>query len=223
VHWGAKRCARTLPPGKGGEKYWDIAMGNTSRIVYSLRGSQLNRDVNTWADPADQQSVEIPLTNIFGQSRKANGNDGRARQQSTNCEPLLRNCEPNHDARLPRPSTTLGPRPPPNCLSFYPCELSFQFDLMTRLFFFLIHPLLVFRQSKGQGADLGPLVAFYSKLPKGSAPGPAVKGIKGRYFNGKNASASPIVFTMLAIFGLGYTIDYQSACPLTVDSFPHID
>jgi F-type H+-transporting ATPase subunit f len=37
-----------------------------------------------------------------------------------------------------------------------------------------------------------------------------VRGIKARYFNGKNASASPIVVTVLALFGLGYTIDYQS-------------
>jgi len=68
------------------------------------------------------------------------------------------------------------------------------------------------KQSAGKGADLSPLVAFYSKLPKGPVPESAVaRGIKGRYFNGQNASASPIVFTMLAIFGLGYTIDYQSA------------
>jgi F-type H+-transporting ATPase subunit f len=75
-------------------------------------------------------------------------------------------------------------------------------------------PLLIysFVQSAGKGADLTPLVAFYSKLPKGPAPESAGRGIKARYFNGKNASASPIVVTMLAIFGLGYTIDYQSAC-----------
>jgi hypothetical protein len=65
-------------------------------------------------------------------------------------------------------------------------------------------------KSAGKGSDLSPLVAFYSKLPKGPAPEPAVRGIKARYFNGKNASASPIVVTVLALFGLGYTIDYQS-------------
>ncbi|KAI0005307.1 mitochondrial F1-F0 ATP synthase subunit F of fungi-domain-containing protein [Russula compacta] len=63
--------------------------------------------------------------------------------------------------------------------------------------------------STGKGADLNPLVAFYSKLPKGPASEPAIRGIKTRYFNGKNASASPIVVTVLALFGLGYTIDYQ--------------
>ncbi|KAH9982039.1 mitochondrial F1-F0 ATP synthase subunit F of fungi-domain-containing protein [Lactifluus volemus] len=67
--------------------------------------------------------------------------------------------------------------------------------------------------SAGKGADLTPLVAFYSKLPKGPASEPAIRGIKARYFNGKNASASPIVVTFLAIFGLGYTIDYQSTLP----------
>ena len=52
---------------------------------------------------------------------------------------------------------------------------------------------------------------FYSKLPKGPAPTTAAGGIKGRFFNGKNASAAPVLFTILGIFGLGYTIDYQSA------------
>jgi hypothetical protein len=73
------------------------------------------------------------------------------------------------------------------------------------------------KQSAGKGADLSPLVAFYSKLPKGPAPESTTRGIKARYFNGKNASASPIVVTMLAIFGLGYTIDYQSAFLLPLD------
>ena len=78
-------------------------------------------------------------------------------------------------------------------------------------FFFLNFGLLFLcTQSAGKGADLSPLVAFYSKLPKGQAPEPAVRGIKARYFNGKNASASPIVVTVLALFGLGYTIDYHS-------------
>ena len=71
--------------------------------------------------------------------------------------------------------------------------------------------LFYFLQTAGKGADLSPLVAFYSKLPKGPAPESTGGGIKARYFNGKNASASPIVVTVLAIFGLGYTIDYQSA------------
>ncbi len=54
-------------------------------------------------------------------------------------------------------------------------------------------------------------MSFYSKLPKGSAATTASGGIKARFFNGKNASAAPVLFTILAIFGLGYTIDYQSA------------
>ncbi|KAH9075610.1 hypothetical protein EDB83DRAFT_1800109 [Lactarius deliciosus] len=36
--------------------------------------------------------------------------------------------------------------------------------------------------SAGKGADLSPLVAFYSKLPKGPAPEAAARGIKGRFF-----------------------------------------
>ena len=66
-------------------------------------------------------------------------------------------------------------------------------------------------QSSGSGGGLGPLVNFYSKLPKGPASTTAAGGIKGRFFNGKNASAAPLLFTILGIMGLGYTIDYQSA------------
>ena len=66
-------------------------------------------------------------------------------------------------------------------------------------------------QSSGSGGGLAPLVNFYSKLPKGPAATTASGGIKGRFFNGKNASAAPLLFTILGIFGLGYTIDYQSA------------
>ena len=73
------------------------------------------------------------------------------------------------------------------------------------------HHLLTIPQSSGQGAGLGPLVNFYSKLPKGPAPTPAVRGIKERFFNGKNASAAPLLWGILGIFGLGYTLDYQSA------------
>ena len=66
-------------------------------------------------------------------------------------------------------------------------------------------------QSSGSGGGLAPLVNFYSKLPKGPAATTASGGIKGRFFNGKNASAAPLLFTILSVFGLGYTLDYQSA------------
>jgi F-type H+-transporting ATPase subunit f len=90
-------------------------------------------------------------------------------------------------------------------------------------FCFLYRLAFLLHQSTGKGADLSPLVGFYSKLPKGPASEPAVSGIKARYFNGKNASASPIVFTVLALFGLGYTLDYHSAWPLTVSLSNYID
>ncbi|KAJ7509226.1 hypothetical protein B0H11DRAFT_1901363 [Mycena galericulata] len=51
-------------------------------------------------------------------------------------------------------------------------------------------PKLVSGDSTG---PLGPLVAFYSKLPKGPAPVPAFRGIKARWFSGKNASAGPVL------------------------------
>ena len=33
-----------------------------------------------------------------------------------------------------------------------------------------------------------------------------------RFFNGANARSSPFFFTILAIFGFSYAIDYNSAC-----------
>jgi F-type H+-transporting ATPase subunit f len=66
-----------------------------------------------------------------------------------------------------------------------------------------------FLKTSGSGEGLTPLVNFYSKLPKGPSTS-TVGGIKGRFFNGKNASAAPLLATILTLFGLGYTIDYQS-------------
>ena len=66
-------------------------------------------------------------------------------------------------------------------------------------------------QTGGSGGSLTPLVNFYSKLPKGPAPQSNFGGLKAKYFNGKNASAAPILATILGIFTIGYTIDYQSA------------
>jgi len=65
-------------------------------------------------------------------------------------------------------------------------------------------------KTSGSGASLTPLVNFYSKLPKGAASSVAGGGIKARYFNGKNASAAPLVWTILGLFTFGYAIDYQS-------------
>ncbi|EKM75516.1 ATP17 subunit F of the F0 sector of mitochondrial F1F0 ATP synthase [Agaricus bisporus var. burnettii JB137-S8] len=62
--------------------------------------------------------------------------------------------------------------------------------------------------SGGSGAGLGPLVDFYSKLPKGRAV-PRMSGIKGRFFNGKNASGIPVVAVIIGIFGISYTLDYN--------------
>lgn len=69
---------------------------------------------------------------------------------------------------------------------------------------------MAFFQSSGSGAGLAPLVNFYSKLPKGAASSTAGGGIKARYFNGKNASAAPLLAFIVTVFGIGYTIDYQS-------------
>ncbi|KNZ80311.1 ATP synthase subunit f, mitochondrial [Termitomyces sp. J132] len=60
------------------------------------------------------------------------------------------------------------------------------------------------------GTGLGPLVDFYSKLPKGQAT-PRVGGIKARLFSGANASGKPIVALIVGLFAIGYTLDYNSA------------
>ncbi|KIK64101.1 hypothetical protein GYMLUDRAFT_40350 [Collybiopsis luxurians FD-317 M1] len=62
--------------------------------------------------------------------------------------------------------------------------------------------------SGGSGDGLGPLVNFYSKLPKGAATA-RVSGLKGRFFSGSNASGAPLLALIVGIFGLGYTIDYN--------------
>ncbi|TFK83408.1 hypothetical protein K466DRAFT_263408, partial [Polyporus arcularius HHB13444] len=53
------------------------------------------------------------------------------------------------------------------------------------------------------------------QAPQGPCALVASGDIKARYFDGKNASAAPVLFTILAIFGRGYTIDYQSASSLS--------
>ena len=66
-------------------------------------------------------------------------------------------------------------------------------------------------QSSGQGSELAPLVAFYSKLPKGPAPPAPAASLKAKFFDGKNASGKPLVYGIIGIFLIGYTLDYQSA------------
>jgi F-type H+-transporting ATPase subunit f len=65
-------------------------------------------------------------------------------------------------------------------------------------------------QTGNSGATLTPLVDFYSKLPKGSAPA-RFGGLKGRFFSGKNASGAPVLALIGGIFLIGYTLDYQRA------------
>ncbi|KAJ7097118.1 mitochondrial F1-F0 ATP synthase subunit F of fungi-domain-containing protein, partial [Mycena belliarum] len=61
--------------------------------------------------------------------------------------------------------------------------------------------------SGNSGGGLGPLVEFYSKLPKGPAP-QRMRGLKARFFSGKNASAAPVVGLIGGLFLIGYTLDY---------------
>lgn len=53
------------------------------------------------------------------------------------------------------------------------------------------------------------VVNFYKALPKGPEPESRSSGIKGRYFDGKNASGKPIVATIAVLMLVGYTIEYN--------------
>ncbi|KAI9634545.1 F1F0-ATPsyn F [Dioszegia hungarica] len=64
--------------------------------------------------------------------------------------------------------------------------------------------------SGGTSARTASVIEFYSKLPKGPKPeSERPGGLRGRYFEGKNASGAPFLATILILFGLGYTIDYN--------------
>ncbi|KAJ7633539.1 hypothetical protein DFH06DRAFT_1004318, partial [Mycena polygramma] len=56
---------------------------------------------------------------------------------------------------------------------------------------------------------LAPLVTLQYKLPKGPAPAPTFRGLKARYFSGKNASAAPVLGLIERLFLARYTLDYQ--------------
>ncbi|KAG8814358.1 ATP synthase f chain, mitochondrial precursor [Serendipita sp. 411] len=64
--------------------------------------------------------------------------------------------------------------------------------------------------SSGGGSSLTPLVEFYSKLPRGPNPNTSGWGLKARYFNGKNASGTPVVALIAGVFAIGYTMAYQT-------------
>ncbi|KAJ7836249.1 mitochondrial F1-F0 ATP synthase subunit F of fungi-domain-containing protein [Mycena olivaceomarginata] len=70
-------------------------------------------------------------------------------------------------------------------------------------------PKLLSGASPSGSGPLAPLVAFYYKLPKGPAPVPAIRGLKARFFSGKNASATPVLGLIGGVFLVGYTLDYQ--------------
>ena len=53
------------------------------------------------------------------------------------------------------------------------------------------------------------VVNFYKALPKGSEPEKRVSGIKGKYFDGKNASGKPIIATMVVLGLFGYALEYN--------------
>src|ERR1700731_4332983 len=67
--------------------------------------------------------------------------------------------------------------------------------------------------SKQDAARMGELVSFYKNLPKGDAspvkPSGLIGRYKAKYFDGENASATPVVHAILLIGGISYAIDYH--------------
>ncbi|CAO3672580.1 unnamed protein product [Umbelopsis vinacea] len=67
--------------------------------------------------------------------------------------------------------------------------------------------------SRESASRMGQLVDFYKKLPKGDAQTAKPSGFygryKARYFDGENASATPVIHAMLLIGGISYAIDYH--------------
>ncbi|KAJ6567925.1 mitochondrial F1-F0 ATP synthase subunit F of fungi-domain-containing protein [Mycena vulgaris] len=74
----------------------------------------------------------------------------------------------------------------------------------------LVSPKIASRSGSPTGSGpLTLLVSFYSALPKSPASTPAIRGLKARFFSGKNASAGPVLGLIGGLFLIGYTLDYQ--------------
>lgn len=63
--------------------------------------------------------------------------------------------------------------------------------------------------SSGSGANTDAVVSFYKALPKGNEPEKRASGIKGKYFDGNNASGKPIIGVIAALMIGGYTLEYN--------------
>ncbi|WFD44945.1 ATP synthase f chain, mitochondrial precursor [Malassezia psittaci] len=63
-------------------------------------------------------------------------------------------------------------------------------------------------QSSG-GADTDAVVSFYKALPKGEQSAKRSGGIKGRFFDGENASGKPIIGVIAALMIGGYILEYN--------------
>lgn len=59
------------------------------------------------------------------------------------------------------------------------------------------------------GSNTDAVVSFYKSLPKGDAPASRSSGFKAKYFDGKNASGKPLVWTIAALMLFGYTLEYN--------------
>ncbi|OZJ02748.1 hypothetical protein BZG36_03348 [Bifiguratus adelaidae] len=80
----------------------------------------------------------------------------------------------------------------------------------------LIPPNLAANSAVGAPTDAARMkrvVNFYQKLPKGNAQPPQARGLwgryKARYFDGDNASRTPLIHLLLLVGGVAYAIDYN--------------
>ena len=58
-------------------------------------------------------------------------------------------------------------------------------------------------------ANTEAVVNFYKALPKGAEPERRSSGFKAKYFDGKHASAKPLVWTIAGLMLFGYTLEYN--------------
>ena len=75
-----------------------------------------------------------------------------------------------------------------------------------------VPPKIATPKSVGQssaGTDTDAVVSFYKALPKGEQSAKRSGGIKGRFFDGENASGKPIIGVIAALMIGGYILEYN--------------
>ncbi|KAI1319631.1 hypothetical protein EDD11_003624 [Mortierella claussenii] len=63
--------------------------------------------------------------------------------------------------------------------------------------------------SPKDAARMAKVVKFYKGLPNGPAPAAPSSSYQARYFDGNNASMTPVFHAVAGIFVISYTLDYH--------------